>query len=444
MKKTEEKINDLFEESKRIIYDKKIKDIHFPELNVITLLRKINDEVNLHSQMIATLLDPLNKLHKEFADSFFNILKLSPIKGDYKVLKESSNIDIFIETSETKVIIENKIDARDQNGQLEKYFESISKNKDNKNVVIVYLTKDGSDPSKASLGSLDLNQVQLISYENEILQWIADCISIAVKNPSYRETLIQYRNTILELLGRSDLMLEDRISKKIKESNEYMEAAHLIVDGFERAKIDIQLNFWVNLEKQINKTYTVSNLSLSKTSASSGAKKYDELLVKNFYKNQSNNKYFGILFPIDTSFELNDHKLCIYVEIERDVYWGIAILNKMENKIVNRLDNPDFENLFDKYQKKVNEIFSDDLGNDLLDKNEIQLYYQKKFDKKEKWVENRKWIEIFNYKDDTFLNFDTFTSKNIKNLANNEYMDKFVAKFSELVLKTAKILEKSL
>lgn len=166
--------------------------------NIFNVIGKSNDEVNIHSKFLATLLNPKGEhgCGTAFLECFFEILKKSKvIKNDdisglnfssAKVYAEhvigpicddgtrGGRIDILI-TFEKKfaIIIENKIYAGDQDKQLLRYY-NYAKDLQYSDFKILYLTPDGHSPEEKSTG-IDIEKDGRdkvywleISYESEI------------------------------------------------------------------------------------------------------------------------------------------------------------------------------------------------------------------------------------------------------------------------------------
>ena len=185
----------------------KLKAEH--DFNIFSILRNGTDEVHVHSNFIQELLNPLGSHRKEkgFLEKF---LEAAGIEGfdtaEAQVYKEQSKIDILIHNRDQAVIIENKIWARDQDKQLERYYERIRK-EGFSDIWIIYLTLYGDEPSKNSIGDLPKeileNRLLTLSYSSQISTWIDKCIAICARQPILRETLVQYKNLIEGLTGRS-------------------------------------------------------------------------------------------------------------------------------------------------------------------------------------------------------------------------------------------------
>ena len=138
------------------------------DLNIFTLLRKKHDEVGLHSRFIGYLLNPdadhgqgdlfLEQFIAECGYPDFLDTKQATVR------REHNHIDIYITDGNKHVIIENKIYAGDQPTQIKRYIGTVISdevsdlgdkgNTDDgeENILVIYLSLRGNDPSKGSLG----------------------------------------------------------------------------------------------------------------------------------------------------------------------------------------------------------------------------------------------------------------------------------------------------
>src|SRR5690606_17360350 len=95
-------------------------------------------------------------------------------------------IDVFIKDKNSEVImIENKINAREQQNQLLRYKNAFPCGK------LFYLTLDGkeSDCEKTKESQL---KYFTISYNSDIIYWLENCKKTAIDTPMLREVLSQY------------------------------------------------------------------------------------------------------------------------------------------------------------------------------------------------------------------------------------------------------------
>lgn len=184
--------------------------------NIFSILGLTSAE-NSHSLFIADLLNPAGShLQGElylklfltelgFSEHFEHLnlatvtteKYIGDVANDYS---EGGRIDIFIEHPTSNIIIENKIYAGDQFQQLYRYYQY--SNKINKKATILYLTLDGVQPSKESLGELSIESISCVSYRENILNWLEKCIAKSATLPTIRETIIQYRNIIRQLTNQ--------------------------------------------------------------------------------------------------------------------------------------------------------------------------------------------------------------------------------------------------
>ena len=207
--------------------------------NVFSAMRNNCDEVRLHSRFIASILDN-NAPHnlgttpiKELFDiiGIPNTLPNEPklnVLPNYYEKKEEHEIDILITTKRHAVIIENKInhidtnyseDLKDANnnvilkGQLERYYDAIQKNGYQcDNIYVVYLTKDGHQPSDESVGNdrkkpvfPELkNKVISISYRQHILQWLQR-LSTNIEDKRISFFINQYMDIVEEITESSSI-----------------------------------------------------------------------------------------------------------------------------------------------------------------------------------------------------------------------------------------------
>lgn len=195
-----------------------------------------------HSALIANLLDPKGShgCGDAFLRAFFEIaLKeraypfedcthlhsyteyyTGPIAGD-----TGGRIDILVKSSCYGLIIENKIYAGDQDKQLTRYDNYGKETFGADGYLLVYLTLYGSDASKESTATKRAEEVGYLrlSYAEDILRWLEQCVRLADNKPLVRESLNQYIRTIKQLTYQ-DMNQED-IQKIIDLAVDYPEVA---------------------------------------------------------------------------------------------------------------------------------------------------------------------------------------------------------------------------
>ena len=171
-----------------------------------------------HSALIANLLDPKGShgCGDAFLRAFFEIaLKERTYPFEDCTLPHSyteyytgpiaddtgGRIDILVKSSHYGLIIENKIYAGDQDKQLTRYDNYGKETFGADGYLLVYLTLYGCDASKESTATKSAEEVGYLrlSYAEDILRWLEQCVRLADNKPLVRESLNQYIRTIKQL-----------------------------------------------------------------------------------------------------------------------------------------------------------------------------------------------------------------------------------------------------
>ena len=173
-----------------------------------------------HSALIANLLDPKGShgCGDAFLKAFFEIA----LKGTAYPFESSTppqshtehytgliagdtggRIDILVESKSSHygLIIENKIYAGDQDKQLTRYDNYGKKTFGADRYLLVYLTLFGSEASEGSTAKGNAKEVDYLclSYAEDILRWLEQCVRLSDNKPLVRESLNQYIRTIKQL-----------------------------------------------------------------------------------------------------------------------------------------------------------------------------------------------------------------------------------------------------
>lgn len=238
--------------------------------NLFSVLRSKNDEVRLHSRFLTDLLNPKGRhrlAHFPLKRFLEDVCQIDVIDGDFNfdVKAEYQNIDIFLTNLTTKqaIIIENKIDAVDQDQQLLRYFESVNQ-LDFKNITVVYLTLDGRAPSPESVkGQLrclsDYGQTTVnISYSVDVLHWLNAIIEKSATHPALRESLIQYTEILKELTNMTNNKTLLEALKKLLIETQSID----VVDALQEAKTELQsdavVSLWGRLGEKLAKRFELN------------------------------------------------------------------------------------------------------------------------------------------------------------------------------------------
>lgn len=257
-----DKINNLLQQVSIIQkkYDE-IAKITGENFNIFSIMRAESDEVRTHSRIIAEFLNPKG-MHNQgsvFLKLFFEeIISLKDIKDDFnydnaKVLveehvgtidkdySEGGFIDIVIKDTNNQVVIENKVYATDQKGQLLRYKNNYPNSK------LIYLTLDGKKPCSSSYKiengqELNLeNDIILVSYRDDIKNWIEKCLEKTHSLPIIRETLVQYLHLIKKLTNQTtNKTKEKEILDNILNNPKNIESA-LTIAGIGTQKIEMEI-----------------------------------------------------------------------------------------------------------------------------------------------------------------------------------------------------------
>lgn len=176
------------------------------KFNIFNVLKLNRNEVRTHSAFIGELLNPNGShgFNELFLKLFCEELKIENFNYAYAIVNieentgqinkektEGGNIDIIIRDNQRNaIIIENKIDAKDQENQLLRYHNFGMKYFDN--FQLCYLTIWGNEPSEFGRGGLSNERFKKISYHTHIINWLETCKKIITSHSILKETITQY------------------------------------------------------------------------------------------------------------------------------------------------------------------------------------------------------------------------------------------------------------
>ncbi len=348
-------------------YDE-IDKINGVQFNIFSILDMERKEVKTHSNFIYELLNPKGS-HNQ-GDIYLNLFFKSVLDLDYDIssvcqvvqedtTSEKRRIDFTLETSKYQIGIEMKIDYKDGKSQLFDYFYELKRRlKKEQSAKLFYLTLDGKEPNDISISKSDKKlksrDYKLISFNQDIIKWLEECIKESATNTTIREALIQYLNLVNKITNKSNSKGRKKAMNDLLFNSEnlkvYLEAQNYVVD----AKIELQCRFWDVLIKKLD----ASNLYFEFKDAYQS--KNIREAVKKYYIQKKNNRGYEYILDLD---EKED--LCISITLENYVYY--AVVSRKDNstyfdKIKSIKEWDDFkENYCDDYtSEKLN-------FNDLLD-----------------------------------------------------------------------------
>lgn len=209
------------------------------ETNIFDFFGKHHSE-KIHSQFIATLFN----INIEYKKMFFEIInKKNNVNLDCKATLEhrlnnkEGRVDIYIsdkygskKNGNIRIIIENKIFARDQKEQMYRYSKFLEKY----NGYLLYLTLDGRAPKSYSTKNKQL-EFYKISYPEHIVPWLKKVKKI--NTDSKIDILIVDYLKVVEKLTEIDNMVKQGYENSINvKKNQY--------DAY------LELKFWQYLEEK--------------------------------------------------------------------------------------------------------------------------------------------------------------------------------------------------
>lgn len=253
------KINTIISEEKTIQEEKRKRGENF---NIFDILKLSRNECRLHSAFLTELLNPNGShgLKDVFLKLFLQyIVPHSKLKTETAVVKieynigtinedktDGGRIDILITDNQNQaIIIENKIDASDQENQLLRYNNYATKNYTN--VVLLYLTKNGKEASDKSTKGEPF-KYSPISYQKDILQWLNCCVEKSACFPLIRETIKQYIINLKQILHIMDKKNTNKLIETVT-SKDYVEATLTILENESDIQKKIREQFIEQLKK---------------------------------------------------------------------------------------------------------------------------------------------------------------------------------------------------
>ncbi|WP_405330215.1 PD-(D/E)XK nuclease family protein [Leeuwenhoekiella sp. LLG6367-2.1] len=250
------------------------------DFNIFSITKIERYENNTHSAMLAELLNPYGTHHQGNCFLFYFLTIIRGLVSDehpiHRNLKstptvfvefsigpisedklQGGRIDILLVFNDFKLIIENKIDADDQEMQLVRY-----KNFSSENDIVLYLTKwDKQEASEKTVGDLKAGvDYHCISYQSEILEWLEITLK-ALTNQYVIDGVKQYYLLVKKITNQLDTKYMGEFNSLISNN---LEEAKYIKDNFDAAEQHVREFFRENLLQQL-KTKLGENDFISET-----------------------------------------------------------------------------------------------------------------------------------------------------------------------------------
>lgn len=290
------------------------------DYNIFTLFHDFSDEVNLHSNFIASLLDPNGDHYKGdlFLKLFLETCDIDDLSIDMSratVFKEFKHIDIYISDGKKHIILENKVYAKDQPTQIARYIETIkgegAKESDrvkDEDICVLYLHPDGKLPDDQSFGDYHAKllgenpsiEFKVISYGNEILKWIDRCKNEVSNITDLNVFLSQYKDVIEMIYDRYKRIDEMETAKFVEIFKENYTAVSEIANNYQETRKKIIDEFFENVKEYLEKdeaikgTYSIELNSVA----------YRPVVIKNTISQDEKwkNFYFTVEFQKSSTY----------------------------------------------------------------------------------------------------------------------------------------------
>lgn len=339
------------------------------DYNIFTLFHDFSDEVNLHSNFIASLLDPNGDHYKSdlFLKLFLETCGIDDFSIDTStatVFKEFKHIDIYISDGKKHIILENKVYAKDQPTQIARYIEAIKKEgAEDEDIYVLYLHPDRELPKENSLGGYKLNQdntklekdgssinFKVISYGKEILEWIDRCKNEMSNLTDLNVFLSQYKDVIEMIYDRYKRIDEMETANLVEIFKENYTAVSEIANNYQETRKKIIDRFFKNvkdiLENDLKDKYSIELNSVA----------YRPIIIKN--TTPQDEKWEKFYFTIEFQ------KSSTYSE----PFVGFRKDDDKEVK-VSDFDKPNITQLGEqtKYFLAYGKLFNDDICKNIID-----------------------------------------------------------------------------
>jgi hypothetical protein len=245
--------------------------------NILYMLGVENKEVII-CRLLASLIEP-NGLHclgieplkiffkcinvnKKYSD---NMLSNAMVETE-ELISDNRRVDIVIHIDNDVIPIEVKLYAKDQDAQLCDYFnyyKAIDKDTDKDIDKIYYLTIDGKEPSKSSVGNLKKENYSCISFFKEIYSFLSDLeeLSTGAENDLIK-IIKDFKEVISNLKSDEENMKEivEKMTKCFEDNNNQVENEFLqIVKYSDEIWDEIRfLTLKNSIEEKTNNKYSLT------------------------------------------------------------------------------------------------------------------------------------------------------------------------------------------
>ena len=287
-----------------------IQGIASDEVKVCRFIRELLDPRGSHGQgtiFLKSFVKNVLKVEESFSDDEYSKAHVTR----EELIDDSRRIDLVIRIKGRLFPIEVKVYAEDQDSQCFDYYKYAVR-KDHR-TKIYYLTLDGHEPSDVSKQSLTTSQYVCVSFSDEILKWLDECIRAEeiLQIYSVKEVLIQFRSIIRDLTGRQKGKLRMEIKEKIESSYKSVIAALQISNALADVKADKMKEVFVCIKDYMS---GLGYKELPNT---------NEALIDTYYGSQKKT-WPGLSYEIPVTDPYLHGKLHFRFELEERWYFGVC------------------------------------------------------------------------------------------------------------------------
>ena len=239
------------------------------DYNIFTLFYNFSDEVNLHSNFIASLLDPNGDHYKGdlFLKLFLETCSIDDFSIDTSratVFKEFKHIDIYMSDGKKHIILENKVYAKDQPTQIARYIDTIKgEGAKYEDIYVLYLHPNGKLPDDQSFGDYHARllgenssiKFKVIRYNNEISSWIDRCKNEVSNITDLSVFLSQYKDVIEMIYDRYKRIDEMNNKDLVEIFKKNYTAVSDIACNYEQTRRKIINDFFQNISDSLKDIY---------------------------------------------------------------------------------------------------------------------------------------------------------------------------------------------
>lgn len=283
----------------------------------------------------------------------FQVYKEYPIEAKDENGKPR-RIDLVLFNGARFILIEVKIDAKDQDNQCYDYYQYAFDHSSHKeNLQLVYLTKFGHFPSdysrrnKDKTAVLDTEKIRKISFHKEIKKWLEKCLG-SENNPV--DVAIKHYIKVLDLMKISTFEeMKEMVAENILKSADTLKTSLMIADSIDKAKVELMRKLFVDLDKAMDKVLDKYKLKrkddvVEKLKSAQENEYYleESEAIESFYK-YNYSTHPGLNYIISTVEKYNKISIdnislpkisfCIRIEIDFNLFAGFY--DNMDSKWMN-------------------------------------------------------------------------------------------------------------